>query len=111
MSILDLIRGAEKYAPIAKFVVANRDKEADLVVADVKALDVIAKADPTLIPHIEALSVDLVKAAGAPPVAPGENVDPPHVVAKHIVARALVAPSTVTPDEERWMARASASSG
>jgi hypothetical protein len=109
MSIFDLIHNVEKYAPIARFLIKNRDEEVDLAKTGDKAVVAIEKSDPTIIPHLEALTTDLVKKAGAPPVAEGENVNPPHVVAKHIIARAIVSPSTISADERNWMDRASQS--
>jgi hypothetical protein len=108
MSIFDLIHSAEKYAPIVRFFVTNRDKVIDEVATGKNALDAINRTDPAIIPHLESVTADLIKAAGAPPVAPGV-VDLPHVVGKHIVAKALVAPKTLSPDERAWMDRASAS--
>jgi hypothetical protein len=109
INLIGLIPGAAKYVPIAKFLLAHGDKVADLAATSGKAVEAIEKTDPTIIPHLEAVTADLVKAAGAsPPVAEGENVDPPRVVGKHIVAKALVAPGTLSADEKAWMDRASA---
>lgn len=112
INLIGLIPGAAKYVPIAKFLLAHGDKVADLASTGGKALDAINETDPTIIPHLEDLTADLVKAAGtSPPVAEGENVDPPQVVAKHVVAKALVAPDSLSPDEKVWMDRASQSGG
>lgn len=111
MSIFDLIRDVKKYEPIANFMIAHSRQVVDLAATGQKAIVAIETTDPTIIPHLEELTADLVKAAGAPPVQPGLRTTDPHVTAKHIVAKALVHPTTLSASEKAWMDRASQSGG
>lgn len=106
INLIGLIPGAAKYLPLAKFLANHGKTVTDLAVTSGKALDAIEKTDPTILPHLEELTKDLVENAGGPGL-PGTHT----VTAKHTVARALVHPDSLSANERAWMERASGSGG
>ena len=107
LNLFSLIPTVRKYLPLAQFLFRHGDKIIDLAQTSGKAVEAIEKTDPTIIPHLEELTKDLVKSAGPLPDAPDTHVAV-HV-AKHTVARALVRPQDLSANEKAWMDRASAS--
>jgi hypothetical protein len=113
INLIGLIPGAAKYLPLAKFLANHGKTVTDLAITSGKAVEAIEKTDPTIIPHLEELTKDLVKNADGMPL----GADIPHAdprareLAKHTVARALVHPDSLSANERAWMERASAGGG